>query len=243
MISVCIASYEGSRFIEQQLKSILDQLSDADEVVISDDGSLDDTVMVVNRINDARIVWAGIGGRMGVVRNFERALNKAKGDYIFMADQDDVWLPGKVEACVEALKSATLVVTDCKVVDADLGEIAPSFFELRRSGAGLLRNIIVNSYVGCCMAFRRELLDLALPMPKGTPMHDMWLGLIAQASGSVTFIGKPYMLYRRHHHNATGLSGESRISLFNKIKYRMVLVALLARRLLLSPRRKCDGQA
>jgi glycosyltransferase involved in cell wall biosynthesis len=243
MISVCIASFEGGQFIGQQLRSILSQLSEEDEVVISDDGSTDDTVEVVNRIDDSRIIWAGTGGRLGVVKNFERALRHAKGDYIFLADQDDVWLPGKVEACLDALQSNTLVVTDCNVVDEGLREIAPSFFELRRSGPGFVRNIMVNSYLGCCMAFRRELLDLALPMPDNLPMHDMWLGLIAERTGQVNFLAAPYMLYRRHQDNATGLTGQSKLNLTEKIKYRVVLLALLAKRLLFPAPGKRELQA
>jgi len=230
MISVCIACYEGSQFIEQQLISILSQLSADDEVVMSDDGSKDDTVAIVNRIKDSRIVWAGVGGRLGVVKNFERALRRAKGDYIFLSDQDDVWLPGKVDACVSLLSANMLVVTDCRVVDESLHEIMPSFFELRGSGPGFLRNLFINSYLGCCMAFRRELLDIALPIPETTPMHDMWLSLIAEKVGNVAFLAKPYMLYRRHQLNATPLSGESRFNLLKRIKYRLTLVSLLLNR-------------
>jgi len=234
MISVCLACFEGSRFIEQQLNSILNQLSENDEVVISDDGSTDDTVAIVDSIKDNRIVWAGIGGKQGVVKNFERALQCAKGDFIFLADQDDVWLPGKVDACASLLKSKMLVVTDCKVVDGNLREIKPSFFKVRRSGPGFVHNVLVNSYLGCCMAFRRELLDVALPIPDKTPMHDMWLGLIAEKLGKVAFLDQPYLLYRRHQHNATPMTGESKLSVIKKIKYRLVLISLLANRLFLS---------
>jgi len=238
MISVCLACFEGGQFIEQQLASILVQLSSQDEVVISDDGSADDTVAIVNNLNDSRIVWAGIGGKLGVVKNFERALQTAKGEFIFLADQDDLWLPGKVDACVKLLQSHLLVVTDCKVVDSNLKEIKPSFFEVRRSGPGLVHNILTNSYLGCCMAFRRELLNVALPIPKNAPMHDMWLGLIAEKIGNVTFLNQPYLLYRRHQHNATPMSGESRLSVFKKIKYRLVLISLLVNRLFGCPANK-----
>ncbi|HSH72713.1 MAG TPA: glycosyltransferase family 2 protein [Methylophilaceae bacterium] len=236
MISVCLACFEGSQFIEQQLNSILSQLSENDEVVISDDGSTDDTVAIVNNINDNRIIWAGIGGKHGVVKNFERALQYAKGDFIFLADQDDLWLPGKVNACLDLLKSNMLVVTDCNVVDGNLREIKPSFFKVRRSGPGFVHNVLVNSYLGCCMAFRRELLDVALPIPEKTPMHDMWLGLIAEKLGKVVFLDQPYLLYRRHQHNATAMTGESKLSVIGKIKYRLVLIGLLANRLFL-----CSG--
>lgn len=232
MISVCVATYQGSQYIEEQLKSILDQLSPNDEIVISDDGSTDNTVAVVDMINDDRIKWVGVGGNLGVVRNFERAIAGAKGDVIFLSDQDDVWLSGKVQACLDALQSKLLVVTDCKIVDENLQETAHSFFELRGSGSGVLRNILVNSYLGCCMAFRRELLDYALPIPSNVPMHDMWIGLVAEMKGRVVFLPEPCLLYRRHLHNVTPMVGNSKFSIYKRVKYRIILIYLLAKRLL-----------
>lgn len=232
MISVCMATFQGEAFIEQQLTTILAQLSDDDEIVVSDDGSSDNTVAVVNRINDSRIVWAGTSGGLGVVSNFERALRHARGEYIFLADQDDIWLPGKVEACLVALNEHSLVVTDCGIVDASLKEIVPSFFKLRGSGPGFIKNLMVNSYLGCCMAFRRELLDRALPIPSNTPMHDMWLGLLAELKGGTYFLPKPYLLYRRHAATASQSSAKSRFSLYRKILFRLTLLWNLLWRIL-----------
>lgn len=232
MISVCLASYQGERFIEQQLLSILAQLSEHDELIISDDGSTDDTVAIVNQLNDSRIIWAGIGGRLGAVKNFERALQRVSGQYVFLADQDDVWLPGKVNACKAALEHNVLVVTDCKVVDEQLNEIASSFFQLRKSGAGFMKNLMINSYLGCCTAFRRELLDIALPIPANTPMHDMWFGLLAECKGDTCFLAQPYILYRRHQSNVTQLAGQSRFSRFQQFQYRLLLLYLISTRLL-----------
>lgn len=227
MISVCVATYNGGSFIEEQLRSILSQLSENDEIVISDDGSTDDTVFKVKAMNDARIKWAGIGGRLGVVKNFERALYVANGDTIFLSDQDDVWLPGKVEKCSRVLKEKVMIVTDCVVVDMNLDKIYPSFFELRHSGSGVLHNLFRNSYLGCCMAFRKELLNYALPIPANAPMHDMWLGLIAESHGGVAFLPDTLILYRRHGDNASQTSAKSQFSLFKKFNYRFILVGLL----------------
>jgi glycosyltransferase involved in cell wall biosynthesis len=230
MISVCIACFEGSRFIEQQLNSILIQLSAEDEVVISDDGSTDDTVAIVQGMNDCRIVWAGIGGRLGVVKNFERAIQRAKGDFIFLADQDDVWLPNKVEVMLACLRDVDLVVSDCVVVNGQLNMLYPSFFSFRNSGSGLIRNLLRNSYLGCCIAFRRRLLNYALPFPCHLPMHDWWLGLVAETFGEVLFIDQPLVMYRRHGKNASPAAERSRVAWTTRICWRVVLVgALLAR--------------
>jgi glycosyltransferase involved in cell wall biosynthesis len=232
MISVCIATYNGSSYIEEQLNSILRQLADDDEVVISDDGSDDGTAQIIDAIADKRIRWAGRGGRMGVVKNFERALADARGELVFLSDQDDVWLPGKVAKCCEALQDNILVVTDCRVVDKQLKELVPSFFCLRNSGQGFLRNLYRNGFLGCCMAFRRELLEYALPIPAKAPMHDMWLGLIAEIRGEVFFLPEPLSLYRRHGQNASPTAEKSRFSLFQQLKFRVVLAWLIFNRVL-----------
>lgn len=230
MISICLATYNGSAYIEAQLRSVLEQLSQKDEIVVADDGSTDDTIAIVDAIGDPRIRWVAQGGRLGVVKNFERSVSAASGEYIFLCDQDDVWLPGKIEHCIAALQTHLLVVTDCKVVDSELNEIAPSFFRLRNSGSGLLHNLWKNGYLGCCMAFRRELLNYALPFPQGIPMHDMWLGMIAETQGSVSFLPKPLSLYRRHICSASDAAGRSSASIGKMLADRGVLASLVAGR-------------
>lgn len=229
MISVCLATYNGSAYIEAQLRSVLEQISHEDEVVIADDGSTDETLSIVNALGDPRIKVVATGGKLGVIKNFERTIVASRGEYLFLCDQDDVWLPGKVAQCVAALQSHLLVVTDCKVVDGELNEIAPSFFRLRNSGGGLLRNLWKNSYLGCCMAFRRELLDYALPFPASIPMHDMWLGMIAEIRGTVSFLPIPLSLYRRHACNAS-YGWRSSASIWKMLADRVLLGALIAGR-------------
>jgi glycosyltransferase involved in cell wall biosynthesis len=230
VISVCIATYNGSAHIVEQLRSVLEQLAPEDEVIVSDDGSTDETVSIINAVGDSRIRLVAKGGELGVVRNFERAISASRGKYIFLCDQDDVWLPGKVELCVAELQSNLLVVTDCMVVDSQLNEIAPSFFRLRNSHSGLLHNLWKNSYLGCCMAFRRELLKYALPFPRGIPMHDMWLGMIAETQGSVCFLPHPLSLYRRHASCASDAAGKSSASVGKMLSDRVLLGSSVAQR-------------
>lgn len=231
MISVCLATYNGSLYIQEQIISVLNQLSQIDELLIGDDGSVDNTISIINSIGDNRIRFLSITGKLGVVRNFERILVEAKGDYIFLCDQDDIWLPTKVAECVDALQNHLLVVTDCKVVGHNLDEIYPSFFQLRRSGKGIFKNICKNTYLGCCMAFRRELLNIGLPIPAKIPMHDMWLGLLAETQGTVLFLPKNLSLYRRHHLAVSPTAGKSNLSIFKKLYIRVVLVTCILNRL------------
>jgi len=228
LVSVCVASFNGERHIASQLQSILASQR-VGEVLVSDDGSSDGTLEIVKGLGDPRIRLIR-GPRAGLIRNFEHLLREARGELIFLADQDDVWFDDKVEVMLEGLTRADLVISDCRVVDESLNTIHPSFFALRRSAPGLLRNLLRNSYLGCCMAMRRSVLDRALPFPEDLPMHDWWLGLVAQAFGRVLFIDRPLMQYRRHATNASTTSQASTASLRLRLAWRVTLAFHLVRR-------------
>jgi glycosyltransferase involved in cell wall biosynthesis len=233
-VSVCLATCNGERYLREQIASVLAQLQPGDELLVADDGSSDGTQALVAGFADARVHWLP-GGRapLGVVHNFERALRSAGGDVIFLCDQDDVWLDGKVALCLQALHGHMMVVTDCTLVDGELKVLAESFFAQLGSGPGVLKNLWRNSYLGCCMAFRRQLLEWALPMPAGIPMHDMWLGLVAQCQrGGVLFLRQPLVLYRRHGAVATTTGSPSSKSWGQRIALRLWLAWALATRLL-----------
>jgi glycosyltransferase involved in cell wall biosynthesis len=200
-------------------------------VIISDDGSTDNTLEVILNMSDPRIKLVGKEGGLGVIKNFERALRNAQGDIIFLSDQDDVWLDGKVEKSLEALERALMVVTDCKVVNKELEVFSESFFEQRASGPGFLKNLLKNSYLGCCMAFKRELLEVALPIPSNIGMHDIWLGNIAAVTGRVHFLNEPYVLYRRHGNNHSETAESSTNSLLKKLELRFGLLWAITGRL------------
>ncbi len=229
MISVCIPTYNGGTYIGEQLASILASPL-VDQVLVSDDGSTDNTIGVVCAVIDPRVTLMQ-GPRAGLVRNYEHLLTSARGEIVFLADQDDVWLPGKVPAMLEALRDADLAVCDCAVTDSTLNVIHPSFFALRGSGPGLLRNLLRNGYLGCCIALRRDLLHHALPFPDRLPMHDWWLGLVAEAFGRVAFVEQVLVLYRRHGANASSTAESSRATWCTRIRWRARLLwALVARR-------------
>jgi len=221
MISVCMATYNGELFIKRQLDSILSQLSISDEVIISDDSSTDSTLSVIKEYADSRIRLFESHKFASPIRNFEFALNQSKGDYIFLSDQDDEWYPGKIQRYMETFRSGCdLVISNCRVVDQSETILHPSFFELNRSGPGFWHNIIKNSYLGCCMAISKRLLHICLPFPSGIPMHDWWIGLIGELTGTVAFIEEPLMNYRRHGRNASLASQKSTISLTRRLLWR-----------------------
>ncbi len=227
MNSVCVTTYNGERYIEQQLRSILEQIAADDEVIVSDDGSTDNTLKIVDSIGDKRIRIRHSSAHY-FKDNFIEAMCEAKGDIIFLSDQDDVWLPGKYERCIKELEEVDLVCTNSEMTDGELNIIEPNFFSIYHSGPGVFKNALNNTYYGSCMAFRRSLLKAALPMPSTREIgHDIWLGLVAEMTGKVRFIDTPYLLYRRHEDAKTSTNGllhRSKRPLWLKIWSRVVVL-------------------
>ena len=210
MVTVCVASYNGEKYIEEQIKSILQNLSDDDEVIISDDGSKDETRKILEDIsaNDGRIKIID-GPQKGLIKNFENAMRHANGDVIFLSDQDDIWTADKVEKVLKCFEDeeCMLVLHNASVIDENENIILESFFEHRGSRAGVIKNIIKNSYIGCCMAIRKELLQYILPLPeKKCGLHDQWIGVIAELRGNVVFLEDKLLYYRRHGDNMSGMT-------------------------------------
>ena len=222
MISVCMATYNGAKYLREQIDSILAQLSEADELIVSDDSSTDNTLEVLKVYNDSRIKVFKNTNRKGVVGNFENALMQVKGDYIFLSDQDDVWLDGKVEKCIEALKNSDLVLHDNVIMNSTMETIITnSFFEYRKTKTGYINNLVRNSYIGCCMAFKASLLSKILPFPPQIAMHDIWIGLRTERYGKIALINRPLIQYRRHETNASSTGGKSTLSIFDQLFYRL----------------------
>lgn len=232
MISVCIATYNGAAYIGEQLRSIACQLSADDEIVISDDGSTDGTLDVVKSLGLPQIHIVHHTTDHGYVSNFEHALKAATGDIIFLADQDDLWMPGKVERCLSLLEHCDFVVSDARVVNFDEEEIAPSFCRLYHSSRSYLGNIIRFRYLGCCMCFRRTILAKALPFPHNHKLctHDNWLFLVAKTFYKAVIIDDKLIKYRRHEGNTSNGGAKSVNSTAFQLKYRLYLIGHLFRR-------------
>ena len=230
-ISVCMATYNGEEFIMDQLDSILSQLSAQDEVIISDDGSTDRTVDIINGINDPRIKLFH-SNKKNVVLNFENALKHASGDIIFLSDQDDVWTSNKVLACQEHLNDHLLVISNAYVVKSyPTGEYKFMFNGTKKRN-GFWKNFYKNNYTGATMAFHADLLDKALPFPAKLPMHDVWLGLLADIYGKTFYIDQPLIYYRRHAETASTTTEKSSNSILEMIWIRLSLLRFLIKRIL-----------
>lgn len=227
MISVCIATYNGEKYIEKELLSILPQLEKDDEIIISDDGSSDGTISIVESINDPRIVIVKNAFHdfkkkpaWNVAKNFENALSYAKGDYIFLADQDDVWMPNKVSYCLFVLRNVDLVIHNMGYYYGDQLE---DLHRVHWTGQFRFNNFFLldGKYYGCCMAFKKEVLNWCLPFPKNLLLHDYWIGILAELCGKVEFVPEPLIKYRLHDNN---VSSKSANSFWGKITYRIYII-------------------
>jgi glycosyltransferase involved in cell wall biosynthesis len=209
-VSVCMAAYNGEKFIAEQLKSILGQLGNNDEVIIVDDCSTDSTCQVIAAISDPRIQLIVHAVNRGVVASFEHAIQCAKGEFIFLSDQDDLWSEKKVQELLEVFRSdpeAIVVVSDARLIDQSGETIAESNFVDRKFRPGLLANLLHSRYIGCMMAFRSTLVPRILPFPhEFDVLHDIWIGTRNHVLGGKTvFIDRPLTYYRRHGANTTGV--------------------------------------
>jgi GT2 family glycosyltransferase len=231
-ISICMATYNGEKFVAQQLQTILSQLEPGDEIVISDDSSTDGTLKVIESFGDNRIrLFAGQSFRSPTY-NLENALRQSRGDVIFLSDQDDEWVEGWVETALAELRNVNLVVCNSYMIDAE-GHTLDRNVDSARIGIrrpGLFYNLRQNGYIGCCCAFRREVLDVALPFPARLPWHDWWIGLVAEVFFDTKFIQTKFIRYRRHGSNASLTGEKSKSTLREKVSMRWRMIAGLTRR-------------
>lgn len=232
MISVCIASYNGARYLREQIESIIAQLDDSDEIIICDDHSTDNTVALVRSLPYRQIRLIENEENLGYTGNFERCLSLARGEYIFLCDQDDIWMPNKVAVCLKALEKADFVVTDAIITDAEGRETHASFFKERGIHRSWLGNIVKFGFLGCLCAFKSSVRDKALPFPKRRELctHDNWLFLIGKTFFKTSVLDEPLVRYRRHGSNASFGSDNAGTSFSFKVRYRLYLMAQLLKR-------------
>jgi glycosyltransferase involved in cell wall biosynthesis len=198
-----MASYQGAAFIGEQLDSIANQTRPPDELIISDDGSPDGTLDIAERFAlnapfPVRIYRNE--ENLGFSRNFERAVAETGGDVVFLADQDDIWLPQKIERVAlefDRNPDVLAVIHDQQILDQKTGEIfARSYFD-NQLALGLAEKELVS---GNFTALRRELIAILQPFPKETA-YDFWIARVSTALDCRTVLREPLQLYRRHSSN------------------------------------------
>lgn len=246
MISVCMATYNGARFIREQIDSILCQLSAADELIISDDGSTDATLDIIESYQDPRIRllhhvrnpdFRNIKYSRNfyyATSNFENALNHARGDYIFLSDQDDVWRENKISRIIPYLAEFDCVMSNNCIIDAS-GKVIEFFWgEKKPFSASVFKNLKRTPFLGCCMAFSRRSLSYILPFPQKLICHDLWMGCLCAHKKKMFYLDEPLHNYRYHENSVSpSVTANSKNPMFFKITYRIRFLLQFFNRILL----------
>ncbi len=226
VVSVALCTYQGERFIREQLHSIINQTRPVDEVIVCDDGSTDTTVGIVREVaasvrGQTRVIIAATDRVGGVSPNFARALAACSGDVIALSDQDDVWHPHRIETALAALgrtDEVALAFSDARLIDADgaaLGANLHAGLHLRSAerlalAQGKAFRVLIrrNVVTGATTMVTRALVDRAAPFPAEW-VHDEWLAIIAAVSGRMVLIPDQLIDYRLHGGNQIGVEDPS----------------------------------
>lgn len=225
MITVLLAAYNGEKFLSAQLDSLIGQSYSDFKILIKDDGSSDGTAVLIKNYAECYPGKISIleGERAGgACANFFELIKAADDDYIMFCDQDDFWLPQKIEKTLAKMQETErlypekpiLIHSDLKVVNGRLDVISESFFDFQRISPerDALNNLLVqNNVTGCTVMINRRLSELAKNVPTDCAMHDWWLSLLASLFGKTAYIKEPLMLYRQHGENEVGAKKASGI--------------------------------
>ena len=220
MIDILMATYNGEKFIEEEIDSIISQSYSDWRLIISDDCSKDGTVSIIKNFQkkypEKILLFENDVPSGSAQNNFFNAIKYTTSDYVMFSDQDDVWLPDKIENTYNKMmeiesacdcNTPVLIHTDLKVVDSDLNTINDSLFKMMNidSKRCAINNILVQNIVtGCTVMGNRALFNYFKKIPQNAVMHDMWIALIASAFGKIGFVDKSTMLYRQHGNNSVG---------------------------------------
>ena len=220
MISILLATYNGERYIAEQIESLLVQSFQDFKLYICDDRSTDNTFSIISNYaakNPGKIfVSQNEENAGGAKYNFLEMMATHKDDYVMLCDQDDVWMPDKIEKSLAKIKELEvefgssvpmLVHTDLSVVDNDLNVISPSYEKMSNKDFSITSlNFVVtmNNVAGCTAIYNRALADLIQATPDFIVMHDWWLSLLAAAFGKIGVVSEPAVLYRQHGDNDRG---------------------------------------
>jgi len=233
-ITICMAAYNGTEYLKQQIDSILAQSNQNWQLTIRDDGSDDDTVSIIEDYTRSYLgkikLAADEGAHLGASLNFARLLEHADTEYIMFSDQDDFWLPNKIQITLNAMKTAeeiypnmpVLIHTDLKVVDSDLNTIADSMWSYQKLfpdiGNNLNKIMAQNVVTGCTMMINKKAKTVSIPVPEEAIMYDWWLAINVAKYGKIAYLSIPTILYRQHSQNWIGAKETHTINILNSLK-------------------------
>lgn len=207
LVSIAMCTYNGERFLKEQIDSILNQSFKNIELIVTDDCSSDTTVEILEKFqkNDIRIKIYQNEKNLGFLKNFEKSISLCTGDYIALADQDDIWKLNKIELFLKEIGENTLIYSDALLIDQyskALNQylITPGVLAHGKCNKSFL---IYNSASGNTMMFKKKLVDYILPIPKEMSYHDIWIAFIASTIGSICVTKEAMTYYRRYDEQVT----------------------------------------
>lgn len=236
-ISVCMATYNGEKFVVEQVNSIVQQLDADDELIIVDDYSTDRTIELLQRFNDSMVKIFRNDKNFGINFTFGRAISLATKDIIFLADQDDIWVSGRVTAMVKALQDTgnLVVFANSEYIDSVGNMISFPVVPLRVvDSANYLKNILciffgTASYFGCTMAFKRDITGLILPIPRYVESHDLWIATVSNLICSNTHIENITLMRRVHGNNASIIKRSLLCKIWSRVIFLVSIIDICIR--------------
>lgn len=236
-ISVCMATYNGEKFVREQMISILNQLSSGDEVIVVDDCSTDNTVNVIKELADSRIKIYLNAQNKSHVYTFGHAISLANNDIVFMSDQDDIWTPGRVKLMIKKLNETGLSFASSNfgcinINGKEIPCLIPPLYETdsRRHFNNIIGILKGNRhYYGCTMAFRKDFIKLILPIPRFIESHDLWIALAGNLICSNIHIEEKTLMRRIHENNATELNRGTTAKFWTRVLFSLSIIILLSR--------------
>ncbi len=207
-VSIVMATYNGAKFLKEQMESLLHQTYSNIEIIIVDDGSTDNTREMLTQYaaQHKNIQLYFNDQHLGYVKNFEKGCGLANGNYISFSDQDDVWALNKTELLMEALDDSAIIYCDDELVDKSLHSLSKKHSDLKRLASfnNCLCFATDNCVGGHAMIIKKEILKFAYPFPEEMP-YDLWCAFIATFHGGIKYLDKPLVKWRQHTNNITGL--------------------------------------
>ena len=225
LVSIAMCTYNGERFLKEQLNSLINQTYKNLEIIICDDGSTDKTIDIIKEYqnNDSRIKLYQNETNLGFIKNFEKAISLTKGEYIALSDQDDIWKLHKIESFVANIGANTLIYSDALLIDASSNELNKDLIRGTNNlcKGGCNRALLLNNFIsGNTMMFHKKLLKHILPIPKTISYHDIWIGFVASTLGEITYTQEAMIYYRRYEEQVTHANKVKHTNFLKKQKFK-----------------------